>query len=82
MSFVRAFATPTKVIAPIKFIVAAIKMAARGGNALVETEVAIAFAVSWKPLIKSNVRAKMTTSTVSIMIVFIVSAHLLITRYA
>ncbi|MNH37802.1 hypothetical protein D3C79_987530 [compost metagenome] len=69
-------------IAPIKFIVAAMMIAVRGGKALVETEVAIAFAASRKPLIKSNVRAKMTTSTVSIMIVFIVSAHLLITRYA
>lgn len=53
-----AFATPTKVTAPIKFIHAAINTATRGGKARVETDVAIALAVSWKPLMKSNASAK------------------------
>src|SRR5699024_10416174 len=47
-------ATPVNVRAPMKFIVAASKMALLGVNAFVETDVAIAFAVSWNPLIKSN----------------------------
>ena len=61
-----AFATPTNVIAPTKFITAANNTATRGFSARVETEVAIALAVSWNPLIKSNANAKMTTSTVII----------------
>src|SRR5690606_10281546 len=37
--------------APTKFITAAIARATRGVSARVETEVAIAFAASWKPLV-------------------------------
>ena len=37
--------------APMKFITAAIARAARGVSARVETEVAMAFAASWKPLV-------------------------------
>lgn len=70
MSDAIAFATPTNVIAPKKFIIAAIMTATRGGNARVETEVAIAFAVSWKPLIKSKANAHITTNTVIIKSVF------------
>lgn len=55
------FATPVKVNAPAKFITAAIRMATRGGKARVETDVAMAFAVSWKPLMKSNARARKIT---------------------
>ena len=58
ISLAIAFATPTNVIAPKKFIIAAISTATRGGRARVETDVAIAFAVSWKPLIKSNAKCK------------------------
>lgn len=46
MSFVMVLATPVNVIAPTKFITAANIMAWRGFNAFVDTEVAIAFAVS------------------------------------
>src|SRR5699024_7762336 len=53
-------ATPVNVRAPMKFIVAASKMALLGVNAFVETDVAIAFAVSWNPLIKSNTSANTT----------------------
>ena len=37
--------------APTKFMIAAITSAMRGVSARVETEVAIAFAASWKPLV-------------------------------
>jgi hypothetical protein len=37
--------------APVTFITAARSSAARGVSARVETEVAIAFAASWKPLV-------------------------------
>src|SRR4051812_20527430 len=52
MSFVMVFATPVKVSAPIKFMTAANIIACLGLRAFVETAVAIAFAVSWNPLIK------------------------------
>ena len=45
------FATPVLIIAPKKFNVAAIIMAVFGAMALVDTDVAMAFAVSWNPLI-------------------------------
>jgi hypothetical protein len=41
----------------------AIATATFGGSAPVATEVAIAFAVSWKPLVKSNANAVITTTT-------------------
>jgi hypothetical protein len=44
-------ATPWPRNAPARFITAAIASAARGVSARVETEVAIAFAESWKPLV-------------------------------
>ena len=37
--------------APTKFMIAAMISATRGVRARVETEVAIAFAASWKPLV-------------------------------
>src|SRR6266496_5846183 len=43
-------ATLVEISAPTTFITAAIASAARGVSALVDTEVAIAFAASWKPL--------------------------------
>ena len=57
ISFVIVFATPVNVIAPKKFIIAAKIMACRGFKAFVETEVAMAFAVSWNPLIKSKAKS-------------------------
>ena len=46
-------------------------------NTGVDTDVAIAFAVSWKPLIKSNANAKITTRTVIINNVSIVYSFIL-----
>ncbi|MNN72207.1 hypothetical protein D3C81_1882210 [compost metagenome] len=54
-------ATPVNIKAPTKFISAAIIIAVRGFKARVETEVAIALAVSWNPLIKSNASARNIT---------------------
>src|SRR5690554_1774242 len=68
ISLAIAFATPTNEIAPRKFITAASITATRGGNARVETDVAMEFAVSWKPLIKSKTSANITTSIVMINI--------------
>src|SRR5699024_11993710 len=64
ISFVIVFATPVKVIAPAKFITDAKIIARLGVSALVETDVAIAFAVSWKPLIKSKITANATIKMV------------------
>jgi hypothetical protein len=41
-------------------------IACRGFMAFVETAVAIALAVSWKPLMKSNAKAKKTINIVKI----------------
>src|SRR4051812_13372203 len=49
--------------APTKFSAEAIVTAARGPIARVEIDVATAFAVSWKPLVKSNASAVPTTIT-------------------
>jgi len=49
--------------APTKFNIVAIATAALGVKALVDTEVAIAVAVSWKPFIKSNTSARTITQT-------------------
>ena len=65
ISFVIVFATPVNAMAPTKFIVAANIMACLGFSALVETAVAIALAVSWKPLMKSKASAAITISTVN-----------------
>ena len=46
---VLATSTPSK--APTKFRTAAIASATRGVRARVDTEVAIAFAASWKPFV-------------------------------
>ena len=47
--------------APTKFSIAASATATRGDIARVEIDVATAFAVSWKPLVKSNASAVATT---------------------
>ncbi len=47
-------ATAVVTNAPARFAIEAIRTASRGDNARVETEVATAFAVSWKPLVKSK----------------------------
>src|SRR3954452_11649917 len=56
-------ATFSEMNAPAKFSTADIATAKRGDIARVETDVAIALAVSWKPLGKSNARAVRTTIT-------------------
>ena len=47
--------------APTKLSPEAMTTATRGDSARVDTEVAMAFAVSWKPLVKSNAIAVATT---------------------
>src|SRR4051795_5656746 len=56
-------ATWSEMNAPTKFSVAAMRTAARGDMARVDTVVAIAFAVSWNPFVKSNASAVTTTMT-------------------
>ena len=56
-------ATASERNAPTKLRIAAIVTATRGAIARVEIDVATAFAVSWKPLVKSNARAVPTTMT-------------------
>src|SRR6185369_13584727 len=54
-------ATSSEMNAPAKLKIADIATAARGDSARVEMLVAIALAVSWKPLVKSNASAVATT---------------------
>src|SRR5919199_5364134 len=56
-------ATFSEMNAPAKLRTAESATAKRGDIARVETEVAIALAVSWKPLVKSNTSALATTMT-------------------
>ncbi len=51
------FATAVVANAPARFAIDAISTAIRGESARVETEVATAFAVSWKPFVKSKTSA-------------------------
>src|SRR5919202_1819406 len=57
------FATAVVTNAPARFATAAISTATRGVTARVPTEVAIAFAVSWKPFVKSKPSATTMTTT-------------------
>ena len=52
--------------APARFAIAAIATASLGESARVETEVATAFAVSWKPFVKSKASATTTVMTSSV----------------
>src|SRR5689334_16607977 len=52
MPLLIVLATAVEVNAPTKFITAAMATASRGDRARVDTEVATALAVSWKPLVK------------------------------
>ena len=56
-------ATSSETKAPTKLRIAALITAARGESARVETLVAIEFAVSWKPFVKSKKSATATTAT-------------------
>ncbi len=56
-------ATAIETNAPAKLSTAAIATAARGERARVETLVAIEFAVSWNPFVKSKKSATATTAT-------------------
>src|SRR6185437_1329737 len=58
-------ATLVEISAPITFMIAASPSASRGVSALVETEVAIALAESWNPLVKSKPSATSTMTTTS-----------------
>ena len=58
---VLATAVVTK--APARFAAEAMSTAIRGDNARVDTDVATALAVSWKPLVKSKPSATTITST-------------------
>ena len=60
--FATVAATATDTNAPAKFSTAAIATAARGDIARVDTLVAIAFAVSWNPFVKSKKSATATTA--------------------
>ena len=60
------FATAVVTNAPARFAIAAISTASRGDSARVETEVATAFAVSWKPFVKSNASATTIVMTSSV----------------
>lgn len=59
------FATPLPRNAPARFITDAMASAARGVSARVDTDVAMAFAESWKPFVYVNPSATrmVTTST-------------------
>src|ERR671934_610635 len=57
------FATAVVTKAPARFATAAISTAIRGVTARVPTDVAMAFAVSWKPFVKSKPSAIATTAT-------------------
>ena len=63
MSCAIVCATAVPSSAPTRLKHAAISSATRGVRARVETEVAIAFAASWNPLVKSNPSAMTTTRT-------------------
>src|SRR5215208_484248 len=56
-------ATASEMNAPAKLRTAAMPTASRGDMARVEIDVATTFAVSWKPLVKSNASAVPTTMT-------------------
>jgi hypothetical protein len=60
------FATAVVTNAPARFASAAMRTASRGESARVETEVATAFAVSWKPFVKSKTSATATVMTSSV----------------
>ncbi len=63
MSLATVAATSKETNAPATFRIAALRTAARGESARVETLVAIEFAVSWNPFVKSKKRATATTAT-------------------
>ena len=65
MSWPIVFATAVVANAPARFSTAAISTAVRGERARVDTDVATAFAVSWKPFVKSKPIATTTTMTTS-----------------
>src|SRR4051812_3681714 len=61
------FATASPRKAPIKLATVARMIAARGVRTFVETTVAIALAVSWKPLMYSKARATSKTTRKSVI---------------
>src|SRR2546430_17350146 len=65
MSFPTVLATAVVTNAPARLATDATRTARRGVSARVETDVATAFAVSWKPFVKSKPRATTITTTSS-----------------
>ena len=63
MPVATVFATAVVTNAPAKFAMEAIRTAILGVRARVDTEVATAFAVSWKPFVKSKPSATTITTT-------------------
>src|ERR687886_659647 len=61
--FPTVFATAVVTNAPARFATAATSTAMRGESARVDTDVATAFAVSWKPFVKSKPSEAATTTT-------------------
>src|SRR3954468_10582313 len=59
-------ATAVVTNAPARFATAAMATAIRGDSARVDSEVATAFAVSWKPFVKSKTSAKTIVMTCSV----------------
>ena len=58
-----ATSVSTRALSPrMAVLIAAMRTAVRGVSALVETLVAMAFAVSWKPFVKSKKRAVAMTA--------------------
>jgi hypothetical protein len=80
MSFATVAATLIETKAPAKFRTAAMSTAARGPSAPVDTLVAIEFAVSWKPFVKSKKSATTMTAT-SRMVVSVMSYWFLTTMF-
>ena len=60
-------ATPVLIIAPAKFNTADMMIATAGGTARVDTQVAMALAVSWKPFTKSKAKARIITRNMRIL---------------
>ena len=69
MPFATVAATLTDRNAPTRFRAAEMATAVNGFSAPVAMEVAIALAVSWKPLVKSKASAVSTTMTMMMSVV-------------
>src|SRR2546428_10408660 len=71
------FATAVPVMAPRKFRPAAMRIACQGASTRVAMTVAIAFAVSWEPLMKSKMTAKTITTPSRTSVLSMLDCHAL-----